>query len=69
MVLIYQKAISRVAGMGSSVWHPRGRRARHASKVDRRTWEILTVLPGKGVSMNKCNSEDIETAVRKSDGA
>jgi hypothetical protein len=51
------------------VWHPRGRRARHASKVDRRTWEVLTVLPGKGVSMNKCNSEDIETAVRKSDGA
>jgi hypothetical protein len=28
----------------------------------------LTVLPGKGASMNKCNSEDIETAVRKSDG-
>jgi hypothetical protein len=37
--------------------------------VSRRTWEILAALPGEEVSIDKCNSEDIEKAVRKSEGA
>jgi hypothetical protein len=48
---------------------PRGRRARHVAKGVRRTWEVLAVLWGKEVSVNKGKAEDIETTVRKSEGA
>jgi len=69
MVSVSQKATSHVAELGSGVRHPRGRRARHAAKAVRGTWDSFPLFQGKEVSVNKGNSEDIEMAVRKSDGA
>ena len=69
MTLTYQKTTPPSSGWAEGGWPPRGLRARHGATVNRRTWEILAVLPGAGVPMNKGNSEDIGTTGRKSDGA
>lgn len=46
----------------------RGRRAWHAGKIVRQTWEILGVLPGRGVRADKGNTEEAGMARRKSEG-
>ena len=69
MRLSSQKTPSPPLSWAEGAWPPRGWRARHDATASRGTWEILAVLPGVGVPMNKGNSEAIGTTGRKSEGA
>lgn len=53
--------------MGRRMERSRGLGARHVTKVNRRTWEILRALSRRKVSVDKHSSKETEMATRKSD--
>ncbi len=45
MVYRTQKTKPDIAQLGSNIGDPRGQRAWHVVKANKRTWEILNILP------------------------